>query len=171
MIRSCLACLILAVICFGCTSKTQPNTPVTWTQAEDEIILYTDFSNEASAELINMLSQPVTFEQAREFLVQNTDGKIPFYEGALTSAALTTGRMELKAEMEKKRSQDGLTLEIIGFQENPVKILKGALVYLQAPKTLADFDPGKNPEVVSKLIELMNGHVFVVEAYGRFPEQ
>jgi hypothetical protein len=171
MIRSFLACVILAVIFFGCTSKAQLNTPVTWRQEQDEIILTMDFSNEASAELINMLSQPVTFVQISEFLVQNTDGNIPFYEGALTSAALTTGGMELQAEMEKKRSQDGLTLEIIGFKENPVKIVKGALDFSQAPKYLADFDPNKNPQVVRKLTDLLGGHVFVVEVSGRFPEQ
>jgi hypothetical protein len=171
MIRKCLACIILAVICFGCSGKAQTNAPVTWRQDEDEIILYMDFSNEASAELINMLSGPVTFEQVSEFLVRNTDGKLPFFEGALTSAALTTRRIELKAEMDKKRSQDGLTLEVIGFQENPVKILKGALDYSQAPKLLADFDPYKSPEVVGRLIDLMNGHIFVVEAYGQYPEQ
>jgi hypothetical protein len=89
----------------------------------------------------------------------------------MASAALTTGRVELKAEMEKKLSKEGLTIEIIGFKENPVQIMKGALGLTNAPKTLADFDPHKNPDVVSRVINLMSGHGFVVEVYGRFPEQ
>lgn len=171
MIRECLACVILAAICLGCTREAQTNTPVTWKQDEDEIILYIYLSSEASTELIDMLDAPVTFEQVSEFLVHNTDGQIPFFEGAMTSAALTARRVELKAEMDKKVSQDGMVLEIIGFKENPIKIMRGALDYSRAPKYLADFDQGKNPEVVSKLLDLMSEHGFVVEVYGRFPEQ
>jgi hypothetical protein len=62
-------------------------------------------------------------------------------------------------------------MEIIGFQENPVKIMKAALDFSQAPKYLAEFDPNQNPQAVAKLIDLMSGHEFVVEVYGRFPEQ
>jgi hypothetical protein len=171
MMRSCLAIVLLTVICFGCASETQTNFPITWRQDEDEIVLYLDFSGEASSALIRMLDETVTFEQVSDFLVQNTDSKIPFYEGALTSAAITARRAVLQGEMERKRSQDGLVVEIIGFKENPVQIVKGALVFSRAPKYLANFDPGKNPEVVKALLELMDGSEFVVGVHGRFPGQ
>lgn len=171
MMRRYLVCAILAVICVGCTRGIQTDTPVTWRQEEDEIILYIYLSSEASAELINMLDEPVTFEQVSEFLAQNTEDRIPFFEGAMTSAALTARRVELKAEMEKKGSQDGVVMQIIGFKENPVKIIKGALDLSQAPKYLANFDPRKDPEVVNKMIDLMSEQGFVVEVYGRFPDQ
>ena len=89
----------------------------------------------------------------------------------MTSAALTARRVELKTEMEKKRSPEGITLEIIGFKENPVKIIKGALDFSPAPKYLAGFDVGENPKVVNKMIDFMSGDGFVVEVYGRFPEE
>ena len=171
MIKRFLICIFLAILCSGCTRGIQTDTPVTWRQYEDEITLHIYFSNEASAELINLLDEPVTFEQVSEFLVQNTDDRIPFFEGAMTSAALTAHRVELKAEMEKKRSPDGITLEIIGFKENPVKIMKGALEFYPAPKYLAGFDAGKNPAMVNKMIDLMSGDGFVVDVYGKFPEE
>ena len=73
--------------------------------------------------------------------------------------------------MEKKRSQDGMVMQIIGFKENPVKILKGALDLSKAPKYLADFDPRKDPNAVNKMIDLMSEQGFVVEVHGRFPDQ
>ena len=170
MRKICLACAILAIICFSCAREAQAKTPITWRQDEDEIILYVDISSQASSELMSLLNETVTFEQASEFLVHNTDDKIPFYEGVMISAALTTRWIELKSEMEKKRSQGGMRLEIIGFKENPIKIVKGALDDSQAPKYLADFDPSKNPELVDELTNLMDGNEFVVEIYGRFPE-
>jgi hypothetical protein len=171
MIKRSLACVLLIIISFGCAREAQTNTPITWRADEDEIILYLDFSSEASSALINLLNEPVTFKQASDFLVQNTDSKIPFFEGALAAAALTSRSVEFKAEMEKKLSRDGITMEIIGFQENPVKIVKGALDFSQAPEYLVEFDPNQNPQVVNKLIDLMSGNDFVVEVYGRFPEQ
>jgi hypothetical protein len=171
MLKRCLAFVLLAAMCFGCTREVQTNSTVTWRDAEDEIVLYLDVSSDASSALISMLNEPVTFQQVADFLVKNTGGKIPFFEGALISAAITARRVDLQSEMEKKRSQDGITLEIIGFKENPVKIVKGALDFSKAPKYLVDFDARQHPDVVGRLIDLMNGNAYVVEVQGRVSEQ
>jgi hypothetical protein len=115
-----------------------------------------------------MMNEGVTFEKVSEFLVQYTDGKIPFLEGAMTSAALVARRDELKAEMEKKRAQKRISMEIIGFKENPVQIMEGALDFPQAPKYPADFDPQKHPDIVDTLLDLISGHGFVLNVRGRF---
>lgn len=117
---------------------------------------------------MEMLNEPVTFEQVSEFLVKNTGGKIPFLEGAMTTAALIARQDKVRTEMDRMISTEGSIIEIIGFKENPVKIMKGALGFPQAPRYLSDFEPGKYPEVVETLLRLMDGNSFVVEVDGRF---
>ena len=170
MRRKFLACLLLCVFSISCVPSQTTMTPVTWRQDEDEIILYVDLSSDASAQLLEMLKEPVSFDQISEFMVQNTNGKIPFIEGAMTAALLTARQDQIDAEMQKKVSEEGIILEIIGFKENPVKIMKGALDLQEAPKYLADFESQKNAAVLDTVLDLMSGDTFVVHVSGRFTE-
>jgi hypothetical protein len=157
------ASLLLILFCWSCAAPQ--NTPVAWKQDEDEIIFYVYLSNEASAQLVERMTDQVHFEQVSEFLVKNTDGKMPFTEGIMTAAAVVAHQAEVKAVLEKNSSPEGNTIEIIGFKENPVKIVKGALKELRAPKYLSDFDARENPEIVRLLRMMMDGNSFVLRVY------
>jgi hypothetical protein len=157
------ASLLLILFCWGCAAPK--NTPVTWKQDEDEIIFYVYLSKEASAQLVEQMNDPVNFEQVSEFLVKNTDGRIPFTEGIMTAAAVVAHQTEVKAILEKNKSSEGNTIEIIGFKENPVKIVKGAFKELQTPKYLSDFDSREHPEIVQALHMMMDGNSFVLAVY------
>jgi hypothetical protein len=158
--RICLFIFIVSLIS-GCTPKRQADSDVTFQSDEDEIILYISFSKKAADELGREFDGTVDFESLCNFLIRSSVDQVPFWEGSMTAAAILKKQVEIE-EATQRPSQAGIKIEIIGFKQNPVQIMKGALDFPDAPRYLNDFSPTEYEDFVSSMLDIMKGDAFVV---------
>jgi len=161
----CLYIFIVSLIT-GCAPKRQANSDVIFRSDEDEIILFINFSKKAADELGREFNGTANFESLSNFLVRNSTDKVPFWEGSMTVAAILKKQAEIE-EAIKRPTQVGIKIEIIGFQENPVRIMKGSLDFPDAPKYLNDFVPSEHEDFVNSMLDIMRGNVFVIHVNVR----